>query len=751
MINKYFFFAVSVISLFGCSRIEPADSILSSLQEQEYQDPCLVPGILEVEFSESMAECLEASRGLTLPDELKSAGILSYERSFPDAGQWEERHRAAGLHRWYKLTYDPGISMTKASAEARTIPGALTVEIPRVKKTAASLRFNDKYNYHQWYLLNDGKFISGSVAGIDVNVNTVWDQTAGLRDVVVAVVDDGMNLSHADLVQVAVPAGQNGSWSFVDGHSGPDVTPSAHGTNVAGIIGAVNNNGVGVSSIAGGLDGNGGVSLLACQIMKSQWDNTLQGDDAAAIVWAADHGALVCNNSWGYTFESEEEAKAAKIETRLKNAIDYFIEYAGCDKNGNQVGLMKGGLVTFAAGNNNWAYGQPAAYEKVLAVGALSPNGKKATYSNYGSWVDICAPGGDIQSLGGNREAMIFGLGEDTYYYMEGTSQACPMVSAVAALIISYYGGMGFTCDKLRSMLVDGANYNYGVGEGIGPMLDAAGSFSVGGEEKDPVISSSYHGEYIIKGQESLEVQYSVHSINKQMTIDVNPGAGAVCTISGRNISIKYNDCSGTRTGKYTATIKATSGSGKQSVKKIEYEILENHAPEVAKKPSDTILSMNGTAVSVKLPEVFNDQDGNDLKYTYSVSVGKLFQTSMTEDNTLVVKAFNEGLETITLTATDPCGKVCSTSFKVGFYLATNGPTLYPNPVVDKMYVCTASDSDSEVSVYSSTGAPLGTLTGVATIISPLQFDMETYAPGLYSLIVKTGGKEYRKTVVKSK
>lgn len=169
-------------------------------------------------------------------------------------------------------------------------------------------------------------------------------------------------------------------------------------------------------------------------------------------------------------------ARETQIGTALKAAVDYFIDYAGCDNAGNQLpdSPMKGGIVIFAAGNDASQYGPPANYERILAVGSIDRNGSRSSFSNYGDWVDICAPGGDIYST----------LPNNRYGSMSGTSMACPHVSGVAALLVSELGGPGFTNEMLWDRLVGGANSDAApsvAGRNIGPLLDAYGAFTYGG------------------------------------------------------------------------------------------------------------------------------------------------------------------------------------------------------------------------------------------------------------------------------
>ncbi|MBP5559527.1 MAG: S8 family serine peptidase [Bacteroidales bacterium] len=435
-----------------------------------------ISGEIIAEFSDAL--CQAASDEFNYA--MASIGATSVERLYPDAGEWEPRHRAAGLHRWFRITYDSRYaSPTKAAGDLLDMPGVLYAgPVRRVRRASF---FNDPYAYKQWSLYNDGSEGEGFLSGCDINVQKVWsDFTAGSPDVIVAVIDEGVQLGHEDLAASAIPAGYGGSYCFVYGNEGEVITPGHHGTHVAGIIGAASNNGIGVSGIAGGNDGSGGVRLLCCEVFRDNPDDKehmIQGNLPSALVWAADHGAVIANNSWGYVYESEEEALAGDVGA-MRSAIDYFINYAGCDAGGKQRpdSPMKGGLVVFAAGNDGFSMGWPAAYEPVVAVGAVSARGERAPYSNYGDWVDICAPGG-VRDEG---SMILSTVDTDGYGYFQGTSMACPHVVGVAALLVSYYGGQGFTCDMLKKKLLDGASRDRLPG-GIGPVLDAYGSFKSGG------------------------------------------------------------------------------------------------------------------------------------------------------------------------------------------------------------------------------------------------------------------------------
>ena len=238
----------------------------------------------------------------------------------------------------------------------------------------------------------------------------------------------------------------------------------------------MNNNGIGVSSIAGG-DGSAGsgVKIMVCQIFSGNISTGLY-NVVRAMKYAADNGAVVLQCSWGYVsgaaneydwgeagFASEEEWMAGSpIE---KEALDYFINNAGSPN-----GVVEGGIAVFAAGNECAAMaGYPGAAEYCVAVAATSADFTPATYTNYGPGTTISAPGGDQDYYYNyyNEETKAYGdvgcilstlpyhISESGYGYMEGTSMACPHVSAVVALGLSYATKLRkhFKAEEIRELL----------------------------------------------------------------------------------------------------------------------------------------------------------------------------------------------------------------------------------------------------------------------------------------------------------
>ena len=476
MVKKHYssFLLASLLLIFsGCASdaLKPVEESPAVQNDSEF-----IPGTAVLLVSdEAAADFADMPRTKAFD----AIGIERIERVFPDAGEFEERHRAAGLHRWFRVTYDPAVPQTKAGDDLSTLPGVEAVDFPLEKVKYSN--FNDTFLYHQWNYINTAQK-RGFKAGADINVEPVWDRyTAGSSEVIVAVVDGGVDRSHEDLAGVVLSTSE-GSHNFVSGYSGTQMFADDHGTHVAGTIAAaVNNNGKGVCGVAGGRNGNGGVRIMTLPIFGPRSSDS--GDDASAIVWAADHGAVIMNCSWGYVARSESQARRTaqqfnSYSSALRSAIDYFIANAGKDSRGRQTGPMAGGVIFFASGNDGYRYGTPASYEPVIAVCACGPDGKMPRFSNYGDWVDLLAPGGS-DSSSRPEEWVASTAPTNSYIYMPGTSMASPHAAGVAALLVSYFGGPGFTNDMLKEAMIGGAKQNVinRQGRAAGGKLDALGAF----------------------------------------------------------------------------------------------------------------------------------------------------------------------------------------------------------------------------------------------------------------------------------
>lgn len=495
MVNKYLLFFSIVVLIYSCQKQEfqMKSNEINGNSGLSVDTSKIVKGTIRIKVTDDFAKKIELSiddssyltksSSSSLNELMQLYGATRVKRTFPPAGKFESRTRKKGLHLWYDLYFDKSMPATKACKELQQIDGIQEVEYKvKIKKTQVVIPFNDPDFLLQWHYYNNASR-DGFIEGADINVLPVWKSyTKGSSNVIVSIVDGGVDTNHEDLVNnmwvnEAEYKGTRGrdddGNGYIDDIYGFNfirnvgtITADDHGTHVAGTISAVNNNGKGVSGIAGGDYENNiqGARLMSCQIFSDMpEDDGLGGNSAAAIKYGADNGAVISQNSWAYE-------DPIPLPGSIKAAIDYFVEFAGVDEMGNQVGPIKGGIVIFAAGNDNRELSTPSSYEKVLSVAAIAPNFTKASYSNYADWIDISAPGGES---GYGRIYSTYPSNQ--YGFMRGTSMACPHVSGVAALVVSYYGGPGFTNEMLWNRLVTTATdiyqYNRGYAGKLGSGL----------------------------------------------------------------------------------------------------------------------------------------------------------------------------------------------------------------------------------------------------------------------------------------
>ena len=472
-----------------------------------------VEGTLLLCLTEDAAQLL-ASGDMSLREQFSAElDLKTLEPVFAITPGKEDVARRHNLHKWFKVEFD-GVSNTAAAAKLASFASVVTVQYDKVVSPASDLEFtpyrpslaqmssdedfpfDDPMLVDQWHYINTGSshVSNSSYEGGDLAVKDAWRLTGGDRRVVVAVIDGPVKYDHPDIApnmwknEGEVPDNnidddKNGyvddvyGWNCVRNTGRIDWSnrsESGHGTHVAGIVAAANGNGVGVCGVAGGTGKGDGVRMMSLQIFEGG-ASTLDAS-AKAFVYAADNGASIAQCSFGY--EGEGSAyKSDKDYSRVfgaeYDAIRYFM-----DPENNNSEILDGNIVIAAAGNDGRDMSSyPAAVKDVLSVTALGPDYLPAVnYTNYGPGCNIAAPGGDfyignISNFQDNRSRVLstfvntvtdanLGTSGHDYVYMQGTSQACPGVSGVAALGLSYAHKLGkkFSRDEFVSMLLTSVN-----------------------------------------------------------------------------------------------------------------------------------------------------------------------------------------------------------------------------------------------------------------------------------------------------
>lgn len=863
-------------------------------------------GLVRIFVTDNLSDQMEAvalsggnrTRAMAADDALSEIKVRSVKRTFPHAGRFEERSRKAGLHLWYDVEFDTTVPLVDARNNLSGIRGVRSVEFrPVVARyetgnilevatqaaqnattSSVAMPFNDPQLPNQWHYYNDGSLAENYVSGADINLFNAWSYTTGSPDVVVAVIDGGIDYTHEDLAanMWVNSAEKNGTSSVDDDKNGfkddihgynfvanvGKMVPHDHGTHVAGIIAAVNNNGKGISGIAGGNGPSGnGVRLMSCQIFVDD-DDPYAGNagqnGAPAIKYAADNGAVICQNSWGYPTLTE-------IPASDKAAIDYFIQYAGIDENGRQTGAMRGGIVIFAAGNEDREAAAPANYEKVVAVSSIGPDFKKAYYSNFGTWIDIAAPGGDQQKFG--SRGSVLSTVVNGYGYMQGTSMACPHVSGVAALVLSYYKGSGYNPDMLRARLENGATnidgYNSGYKGKMGKLINAHASIasgsttppaaikSIDGSVQSNVVNlswtipsdpddgkpsgfnvfirkSSLTGinvktppadvevrsfstgqlnvgdpfEAVVEGLD-FDTQYyfavtafdfsgNSSSLSPQITRTTLSNQPPVITVTdSTDVSLRAYQSASLRfsgsdpdnhevwwsiepssptgvtfvdlgkgqvqvtitgsipaPGSYSMDLVLEDAYGAVTRQKINYEILENHAPSVVNPLENITIGSLNKEISFSLADYFFDQDNEPLKYTFVNTAPNVLNVNENRGQLYIV-SLAYGMADVTVTATDVLGLSVTQKFSILNRDEQQEIDIYPNPVKDFVWLRTGEDHLANVTVFNQAGVKVFDDNLDISPFAPAKIDMSTYSGGVYSVNVKLADKEIQRQIIK--
>ncbi|MFO7610276.1 MAG: S8 family serine peptidase [Candidatus Krumholzibacteriia bacterium] len=502
-----------------------------------------------------------------------AAGVTRIERPFVRPAQ-ADKAAGLGVERWFMLTVAPG-DMPALAARLAALPDVEAAQ-PDWRAFPAAVP-NDPLHDDHWGHNNTAQMISydwatyshtgptvGTV-GFDANAQAAWDVTYGNPDVVIAIVDSGVDITHEDLACMA-------GYDFGDGDTNPmdDASGAGHGTCCAGVAAAVGNNSVGVAGAAPG-----------CTIMPLKVANRRGSMYFTAITnaiyYAADNGADVISMSLGAAISSDAATDAALL----------YAWNAGC-------------VILAATGNeNNSVISYPAINPNVIAVGAASPCGERkrssslSTELNPGVYAD---PNGytcdgerwwgsnyglAVRDAGGAVDVIaptivpttdITGAaGYDSGNYdmfFNGTSCATPYAAGVAALIKSAFPD--YTAQQVRDQLCDTAQDVVGVESGTGwdkytgyGMVDAAAAVAGGGGPVQNPPVAAFAGTPT-SGSYPLAVAFTDQSTGAPASWSWTFGDGGTATV--QNPSHTY-----TAAGVYTVGLTVTNAFGSDTETKTGY------------------------------------------------------------------------------------------------------------------------------------------------------------------------------------
>ncbi|HSY20083.1 MAG TPA: S8 family peptidase [Candidatus Acidoferrales bacterium] len=304
------------------------------------------------------------------------------------------------------------------------------------------------WNGDQWDLINLGQY--GGTPGADIHVTNVWNIQTSASNIIVAVIDTGIRYTHEDLAANMWVNPQENLDGYTNDLYGINLVNNGrgngdpwddygHGTHVAGIIGAVGNNGVGIAGICWS------VQLMALKFIDTNGNGTVS-DAITCIDFARSHGAKIINASWGSTAFTSQSLHDAIASARDANII--FVAAAGN-----------------SAANNDVTPVYPADYsdlDNIISVAATDRNDNLAAFSNYGATnVCLAAPGNPVFSCWNSSDS--------AYQYYNGTSMAAAHVTGACALLEAQYPGEDYH-QIVRRILA-----------GVDPLPGLAGKCMTGG------------------------------------------------------------------------------------------------------------------------------------------------------------------------------------------------------------------------------------------------------------------------------
>ena len=676
-----------------------------------------------VKFNRDMVERIvrqaDFSKGLTGIANLdalnKRFGVNALLQKYPNLTPRVYQGRTIDPRGWFRVSFKADVDVeqvVRAYKGLRGVIDAQPIGIPRITATANDPNYVDQWHMNQ---ANDA----------DVDAPEAWDIETGNTQIIVADMDTGVRYFHKDLgganASYDTPENSRGNmwineaelngtdgvdddgngfvddwigWDFVDNQTGwtgedvdtPDNDPrdfNGHGTHVAGLLSAINNNGYAVTSVAGGrLNGSQAVNGNGVKIMALRigWSGRFfifevgyidMGHAADAFYYAANNGARIASCSWG-----------SSNTGGLGDAIDYFV--AG------------GGLVFKAAGNDD---NEDSDYmldrADVIGVASTDQNDVKSDFSTYGTFVDISAPGTDIVSTYHDKDDPQ----NDKVATLSGTSMATPLTASVAALIWSKHPD--WTADQVKQRLFDTADDIYGIagnsayqGKLGAGRVNAFNAVNDGGTGGPTPPTANFTGSPT-SGCPTLTVNFTDQSSGDITDWSWDFGDGTTSTL--QNPSHDYAN-----PGSYTVSLTVTGPGGSDTNTKNNYITVED--PAVTADFSGT-----PTSGDAPLDVAFTDNSTGASSWSWDFGDGAT-STAQNPTHTYTVA----GVYTVTLTASNSCGT--DTQTKVDYITVTepqggNDETHVASNTVVKESFFIVTRGNATVKIVDQNGNPVADAT----------------------------------------